>query len=492
MRDLPSKIYSVAAVREMDRIAIEDHGVPGYALMQRAAAAAFADARENFPDAGNWQVICGGGNNAGDGYVVARFAHEAGIKVRVVSLVDTAKLRGDAKTAHDDFVSTGGVVERWAGELDDNADLFIDAMLGSGLQRDLEGVYSEAADALNWHWAPVHAMDVPTGVNADTGEVMGNAVVADLTTTFVGLKTGLFLGDGPDVCGELLFADLDIEPEWVADTPCVYRCVDDLALRMALPPRAREAHKGDFGHVLVVGGGPGMPGAALLCGTAALRSGAGRVTIATHPEHAGSIAAARPELMAVGVHDGYDVAALIERSDVIAFGPGLGQTDWAGKMYESILASGKPSVWDADALNWLAGQPAKAPNRVLTPHPGEAARLLGISSADIQIDRDGALAALFEKFGGTVVLKGAGTRTSDGNDVPYLCAAGNPGMAAPGMGDALTGVVAALLGQGIPPAEAAAVGVEVHARAGDLAAEGGERGMLASDLVDCLPWVVNP
>jgi hydroxyethylthiazole kinase-like uncharacterized protein yjeF len=492
MQTLPANIYSVASIREIDRAAIEDKGVPGYTLMKRAGKAAVRVARERFPNAKRWQVICGAGNNGGDGYVVARLAAQDGIVVSVLTLVDPATLRGDAATAYGDFVAEGGIVMVWTGELDAEADLLVDAILGSGLERDVAGEFEAAVAAINAHSATVHAMDIATGINGDTGRVMGSAVVADLTTTFVGLKAGLFLGDGPNHCGELTFDDLEIDAGCRSDIPVTYNRLDDSVLAAALPPRPRGAHKGDFGHVLVIGGGPGMPGAVRLCGEAALRAGAGRVSVATHPDHAALITATRPELMSHGISGEKALTPLLENVDVVAFGPGLGQSDWARELYEVVAKSELPAVWDADALNLLAATPDSAEKRIITPHPGEAATLLGGNTVEIQADRPAALEALATRYGGTVVLKGAGTLISASSDVPFICTAGNPGMAAPGMGDVLTGVVAAMLAQGLPLASAAAVGVELHARAGDLAARDGERGMLASDLVGALRAVANP
>lgn len=380
----------------------------------------------------------------------------------------------------------------WAGELDGEADLLIDAILGSGLEREVSGDYAEAVAAINRHPADVHAMDIATGIHGDTGAVMGTAVKAGLTTTFVGLKAGLFLGSGRKYCGEVTFADLEIGDECRAGIKPIFKRMDDAQLATLLPPRAREAHKGDFGHVLVVGGGPGMPGAARLCGEAALRSGAGRVSVATHPEHAALISAVRPELMSHAISTAKDMTQLLEKIDVIAFGPGLGLTDWARELYAVVSKSGKPAVWDADALNLLAATPGSAGHRVITPHPGEAANLLGITAAEVQADRPAALASLSAKYGGIAVLKGAGTLISSASGVPFVCTAGNPGMAAPGMGDVLTGVIAALLAQGLSLQDAASAGVELHARAGDAAAAAGERGMVASDLISALRGTANP
>jgi NAD(P)H-hydrate epimerase len=433
MDSMPANIYSVAAVREIDRTTIEDHGVPGYTLMTRAGEAAVEAAGDVFPNARRWQVVCGAGNNAGDGYVVARLAAREGLAVSVLTLVDPSRLTLDAATAYNDFVADGGVVSRWEGKLDADADLLVDGILGSGLEREVAGEFALAVSAINKHPAPVLALDIPTGINGDSGAVLGCAVRA----------------------------------------------------------RRRTRHKGDFGHVLVIGGGEGMPGAVRLAGEAALRSGAGLVSVATHPSHASMLVASRPELMSHAVGNADDLDPLLERADVIAFGPGLGQSEWARELFARVSKETQPAVWDADALNLLAENPARAEHRVITPHPGEAGRLLGVGAAQIQSDRPAALASLAQKYGGTVVLKGSGSLVSSAS-VPLLCSSGNPGMGSAGMGDVLSGVIAALIGQGLTPEQAAAVGVEAHARAGDRAAEAGERGLIASDLLAQLRAVINP
>jgi hydroxyethylthiazole kinase-like uncharacterized protein yjeF len=492
MDSMPVEIYSVASVREIDRAAIEREGIPGYALMKRAGEAAVNAALSSFPDSKRWQVVCGAGNNGGDGYVVARVAAGHGIVVSVISLIDPESLSGDAATAHGDFVAEGGVVMPWAGQLDSEADLIVDGLLGSGLERDVVGDYATAVRAMNDHSASVLALDIPTGLHSDTGAVLSCAVIAQLTVTFVGLKAGLFLGEGPSHSGTLLFAGLEI-PEGCRDpSRAVLRRIGQEQIRTALPRRKKVAHKGDFGHVLIVGGGKGMPGAALLCGEAALRAGAGRVSIATDSSHAANIVSSRPELMAHGIDNPTQLDDLLRNCDVVAFGPGLGQSEWARSMYERVVADGRISVWDADALNLLAESSASSAKRIITPHPGEAGTLLDRPTADVQADRTASLTALQERYGGTVVLKGAGSLVSSSGPAPWLCTAGNPGMAAPGMGDVLTGVIAALLAQGLDLERAACVGVQAHAMAGDFAARRGERGLMASDLIGALRRILNP
>jgi len=321
--------------------------------------------------------------------------------------------------------------------------------------------------------------------------VLGVATRAALTVTFIGRKLGHYLGAGPEHVGHVVFDGLQVPPETYAVTTPVARLLGEADVLEALPRRRRVAHKGDHGHVLVIGGGPGMPGAARLAGEAALRSGAGLVTLAAHPENAG-VVAARPELMCIAARSASDLQTALSRATVVAVGPGLGQAGWSKELFEAALASGKPLVVDADALNLLAAAPRRFERWVLTPHPGEAARLLGTTSAAVQSDRLAAARQIQERFGGTVVLKGAGSIVHGGVGVPGICDRGNPGMAAGGMGDVLTGLIAGIEAQCTNLDLAARAGVFVHAQAGDLAARRGERGLLASDVLEQVRACVNP
>jgi hydroxyethylthiazole kinase-like uncharacterized protein yjeF len=489
---LPEDIYSVASVRQIDRAAIDDAGISGIVLMTRAAQVALDHAVIQFPEARRWQIVCGGGNNAGDGYVLARLAANQGISVSVVTLVSPDRLKGDAMFALGDFAAEGGSLAAWDGALDGDADLLVDGLLGSGLMRDVSGDFADAVVAINAHNAPVLSLDIPTGINGDTGAVMGMAVKASMTVTFVGLKGGLFLDEGPEYAGELRFDELGIPSECRVGLSANLRRISDEILAQNLPSRKRNSHKGDFGHVLVVGGGPGMPGAVRLAGEAALRAGAGRVSIATHPSHMASVMSGRPELMCHAVENPEDIDALVTDSSIVALGPGLGQSDWSIAIFEALLQRPLSFVLDADALNLLADREQRRDDWVLTPHPGEAAGLLGETSAGIQSNRMAALDAIASRYGGRVVLKGAGTLISSQNGPAWICTAGNPGMAAPGMGDVLTGIIAALWAQGLGSKLAAILGVQIHARAGDAAAESGQRGMVASDLVSEIRDWVNP
>lgn len=492
---LPLSIHTAEQIRSLDRYAIDTLNIPSYTLMTRAGQAALRELRRAWPDAGRVIVVCGPGNNGGDGYVLARLAREQNMDATAISLCDTARLRGDAARAYRDFVSNGGTVLEWDDALLERTDVIVDAIFGIGLSRAVDAATAARIDAINNTAAAILALDIPSGLDADSGAVLGTAVHAHRTLAFIGLKLGFYLGRGPDYVGTLACEALDVPDAVLKNAPCAALRIDEGIVAQRLLSRPRTAHKGQHGDVLIIGGGIGMAGAARLAGEAALRCGAGRVTIATHPENVTAIVSGRSELMCRGVRNETDLSMLIERADVLAIGPGLGQDEWSQSIGQAAMAADRPAVIDADALNLLArhkGTQHAKPNWILTPHPGEAGRLLQSRTADVQNDRLGAARALARQYGSVVVLKGAGSIVACGEAVPSICDRGNPGMAAPGMGDVLTGVIAAMAAQISGLADAARVGVLVHAQAGDRAARRGERGMLASDLFEHLISCVNP
>ena len=488
---LPHALYRAEQVRRLDRLAIERFGVPGIELMERAGAVAYRLLRERWPNARRLTILAGTGNNGGDGYVVARLARADGLDVRMLQLGGADRARGEAALSLAAYRDAGGVVEDCLG-LPRETDLYVDALLGTGLERPVTGRWAETIAALNAQRAPVLALDIPSGLHADTGRVLGVAVRASATVSFIGLKLGLFVGAGAEYRGELHFSALDVPAQVYAGEILAAARIDWARESRLLAPRSRIAHKGDCGHVLVVGGTPGMSGAARLAGEAALRAGAGLVTIATHPRHADWLNLDRPELMVSAVEQPDDLEALIQRADVIAIGPGLGRTDWGRGLWERVRALPHPLVVDADALNLLAESPGCGPDWVLTPHPGEAARLLGVTTTEIESDRLGSAQRLQARFGGVVVLKGAGSIVhGPAPRVPAVCSDGNPGMATAGAGDVLTGVIAALRAQGLEADDAARAGVCLHAAAGDRAARAGERGLIATDIIAALRPLSN-
>ncbi|HVY23095.1 MAG TPA: NAD(P)H-hydrate dehydratase [Steroidobacteraceae bacterium] len=491
MSALPINIHSVAQVRALDAEAMQALDVSAYALMQRAGEAAFAAMRSGWPMATHIAVICGFGNNAGDGYVLATLAQAARMDVKVIALGDPAELKGAAMQAWQGFNAGGGVVQHWDVDVLRNAEVIVDAIFGTGLSRPLSAELQSQVQEINDSGKPILSLDIPSGLDADTGAVMGAAIEAHRTICFVGLKQGFYLGEGPNHVGHLLFDDLDIPLAVSSRIDHVAQRLDSQIVSAALPRRARTSHKGQQGHVLIIGSGTGMPGAVRLAGEACLRAGAGLVTVATRPEHI-AILAGRPELICAAVNAGSDLAVLMEHADIIAIGPGLGRDAWAESLLDAVLNTGKPLVVDADALNLLALHPVKRSNWILTPHPGEAARLLNTTTQHVQQARMASAHRIADLYGGVVVLKGAGTLVWDSAGKPGVCDRGNPGMAAPGMGDVLTGVIAGIAAQCGDLCMAARAGVYVHGVAGDMAARHGERGLLASDLFAHLPSCVNP
>jgi hydroxyethylthiazole kinase-like uncharacterized protein yjeF len=388
--------------------------------------------------------------------------------------------------------------ERRRADRDVCAGVIVDALLGTGLDRELGGALADAVAEINALPAPVVALDVPTGLDADSGALLGTVVSAELTVTFVGLKQGLFLGRAPDVCGELVFADLGVPAEAADGLEPVMRRLTDADLRAVLGRRARTAHKGVNGRLVLVGGGPGMSGAIRLAGEAALRAGAGLVYVATHASSVTDVMAGRPELMCRAVAAPEDLNELIGMADALVLGPGLGRSDWARALFDRALRAELPLIADADALNLLAaGEPFARERWIITPHPGEAARLLGSDAGAVQSGRLDAVRELAKEYGATAVLKGAcslvaATEHGGGLSVA-VCDRGNPGMASGGMGDVLSGIIGALLAQGAAPPAAARAAVLLHASAGDdAAAAGGERGMIASDLLGPIRRRANP
>jgi NAD(P)H-hydrate epimerase len=494
---LPETLYTAAQVRELDRLAIEERKIPGAKLMQRAGAAAFDLLRVRWPRARRVAIVCGPGNNGGDGYMMARLVREAGLSVDVLSLGAAEKMQGDAAVARKQCKSAGVAVKNFQADQLAGHDVIVDALLGTGLEREVDGEWRAAVEAVNASRLPVLAVDIPSGLHADTGRVMGAAVHASATMTFIGLKAGLFTGAGREHAGEIFFNDLNVPPDIYTRVPAMAQRLTETSLHGLMSGRRRDMHKGDAGHVLVIGGARGMPGAACLAGEAAYRAGAGLVMLATHPEHAAHISAARPELIVHAVATPQELRPLLARADVIAVGPGLGQGEWGDALFGAALDTKLPMVVDADALNTLATDPLMHADWILTPHPGEAARMLGMSTEDIQADRFTAAREIVASFGGVCVLKGAGTlvasfkmerraseasRTTLADGVVSVCDRGNPGMASGGMGDVLTGVIAGLRAQGLISPVAARLGVWLHAAAGDDVAASGEIGMLASDL----------
>jgi hydroxyethylthiazole kinase-like uncharacterized protein yjeF len=491
MEEIAHPLYVASAVRQLDANTIAA-GIPGYTLMQRAGLAAWRALSQRWPAAQRIAVICGTGNNGGDGYVIARLARHDGRAVDLFEIADQGWV-GDAARAREDWRAAGGEARPIEAASDCAADVWVDAILGIGLSGPPRAAAARAIECINAARAAgagVLAVDVPSGLDADTGRAFAPCVSADLTVTFIGDKFGLHTGDAPDVVGDVRLHRLEVPQAICEMVAASARLLQSTALARGLQRRRRTAHKGDHGHVLIVGGDHGTAGAVLMAARGALRAGAGLVSVATRREHVAALVAAQPEIMAAGVESGAELSPLLQRATVVAIGPGLGQGEW-GRMLWPLILEMPRLVVDADALNLLAQQAQRHPHWVLTPHPGEASRLLGIATREIQDDRLAALRALADRYGGIPVLKGSGTLVWH-PQLPWVCAHGNPGMATGGMGDVLTGVIAGFLAQKLAVEDAAALGVLAHAVAADRAAGEAERGLLPSDVIEALRDVVNP
>jgi len=485
-----TSLYTAAQVRGIDRRAIDALGIPGIELMRRAAAAAFAALRRRWPHARRLALLAGGGNNGGDAFLLGALALREGFGVEALAL--TPASGGDAAQARAAFVAAGGRVTPAAAEAPlPEADVYVDGLFGTGLARPVDGIAAALIGRLAAQPQPVLALDVPSGLDADSGMPLGVAVRAQATVSFVAWKRGLFTAGAADCCGSLELATLDLPDAAYAGADADAELLD-ASIDGLLAPRRRNVNKGSFGYVLVAGGDEGMGGAVRLCGEAALRCGAGLVGVVTQAAHVAALNAGRPELIVHGVADARAPLEPFERATVVAVGPGLGQGAWGRALLDAALAAGRPLVADADALNLLAKAPRSLPpGSVLTPHPGEAARLLDCTIAEVQRDRFAAVRALAKRHAAVAVLKGAGSLVADAHGRVAVCPWGNPGMASAGLGDVLTGVIAAWLAQGFPAWDAARLGVALHARAGDAAAAEGQRGLIASDLFAPLRRLAN-
>lgn len=490
---LPRDLYNTAQTRELDKLTQIKLELQEGALMERAGYAAYQVGKEIWPAAQHWVVVTGQGNNGGDGFVVARLAHQAGIATRILTVGDPALLKGDALLAYQQAIAAGVLIQPWLAEHLLMADVIIDALLGTGIQRKVDGIYAEAIAAINAAAAPVLSIDIPSGLCADTGRVYGIAVQADVTVTFIAMKCGLCTGYAADYVGEIIFSDLGAPTSVYEKVTVTGHLITAQDVVKGLPKRKRTTHKGSYGHVVVIGGDYGFAGAVSMAASAALRTGAGLVSVATRPEHIAALVAKHPEIMAYGVTDPEQLEPLLARATVIILGPGLGRNTWGQQLWLKSIANPLPMIVDADGLYWLAEDPHVSQDWILTPHPGEAAHLLKTQVERIQLDRFAAAANLQHQYGGTIVLKGSGTLVQgEEENIPSICMAGNPGMATGGMGDILSGVIGGLVAQQLSLSHAAQMGVYIHARAADLAARQGERGMVATDLLPYIRELVNP
>lgn len=495
-------VFRTKQVRERELEAAKNLGVSPTQLMQRAAQSCLAALEREHPAPARVMILCGPGNNGGDGWVLARLASRVGYTVTVVASEAKTELAQQAAQA---WLDQQGQVEP-LDELDRThlaeQDIIVDALLGTGLTRDLDPLYQRVVDMLNdaknFHKLWVMSIDCPSGLQSDTGMPRPLAVEADYTVTFIAWKPGLLTGQGCHYCGRLELAELGIAAAFRQLERPFATLIEQEEVARQLPRRHRSSHKGRHGHVLIIGGSLGMTGAAILAGQAALRSGAGKVSVLTQPESQAIIAGAQPEFMVrqTLAEEREQVMTLLDGCDVVVLGPGLGTSDWAERLCRWVLQSNLPVVLDADGLNLLSRHGDWLPRAApvwLTPHPGEAARLLNCETREVEQDRYAAVEELSHRFQAFAVLKGAGSLMAQASAQRIrICQRGSPALAVGGAGDVLSGIVGSLVGQGLAAEAVLPVATWLHAVAGEHAAITGERGTLPSDLFGPLRKLVNP
>ena len=499
---LPQYAYATKQVRDHEAKAAQLANLSLYQLMESAGSAVFSLIKKqlNSPKA-KILLLCGKGNNGGDGFVIARLALLAGYRVKVILFADKNAVQGDAGTAMAKYVQAQGKLIscnkredllKYTAEF--AADVIVDALLGTGFTGNITGIYQQAIHWLNEQPTTVVSVDIPSGLNADTGVATNTTVKADFTVTFIAVKKGLLTGQSVDFIGRLFFASLSIDTYFhqLVKSDCK---VVSTQYQPKLLPRIASSHKGKIGLVLTIGGGQGMPGAIRLCSEAALRCGAALVSVCCAENNQTMVLNGRPELMlAANNAQQLQFLPVLHKAKVITIGTGLGRSQWAEQLFNVVIALKNPQqtiVFDADGLHFLAKTQHRAHNRVLTPHPGEAATLLQCSIGEIEADRFSAVKKIAQIYGGVCVLKGAGSLVSDGNMV-WINTSGNAGMASGGMGDVLSGIIAACLLQAKTITEAVILAVFIHGQAADIIAQKyGQRGILASDLFIPLQKLIN-
>ncbi len=510
-------LVTAAQMQSLDRRTIEEAKVPGTTLMERAGRGVVEALEQAFgsPAGKRVTIFCGKGNNGGDGFVVARLLRRKRARVSVLLLADPKELRGDAQSMYRRLVRSAGASVVTAQpakgrirERADHADFLIDALLGTGLSSPVKGRYQEAIAAMNGSLAPTIAVDLPSGIHSDNGEILGTAVAASLTVTFGCPKIGLYVGGAINQAGRIVISDIGIPQEFVRALSLKVHLLTPQIIKPLLPQRPMASHKGTYGHAGIIAGSPGKTGAAALAGKSALRIGTGLVTVATPKTVNPTLEAQLLEAMTapmpetdegtLGISAYPFLSDFAKTRDAIAIGPGIGIHQETGELVRTILSNlNQPCVVDADALNLLAGHTSILSSNkfpyILTPHPGEMARLLGnLSSGSVNHDRLGIARRFAKTHHIIMVLKGARTIIASPDGQAAICPTGNPGMASGGMGDTLTGMIVGLLAQGLSPWDAARAGVYLHGLAGDMGAEKlGQAGLIASDLIECIPHALK-
>ncbi len=479
-------LYDKEMVYRLDRAAVQHDGLAEVELMHRAGQRVWFAIGERWPSLSRITVFAGSGNNGGDAYVVALRARDLGVKVQLISW---GKLSSQSETSvhfREIWQQLGEEIQPWSRQ-EVSGELIVDGLLGIGLSRQLDDKTQSLIQSINGFPGPKVAIDIPSGLNANTGIAQPCAVQADLTVTFIGAKVGQYLADGPDYCGELIFDDLGVSSRTRASVSPSLDVIDAGNITLAVR-RKCNSHKNQFGHVLIIGGGRGMSGATMLAAQAALRAGAGLVSVLVHPECVHSLSTV-PELM---VESWDEIERKLEQASIVLVGPGLGLSEAANSCLRILRSVKKPMVVDASALEAPFLRALASDQVVITPHPGEAASLLSLTANTVQADRMQASQQLVDSFGVVSVLKGSGTIVRQKGSQPAINIRGNPGMAVAGMGDVLAGLIVALMAQSLTPFEAAKSAVLIHALCAEAyTTENDETGLIASDITQRIPQIMQ-
>lgn len=508
------KVVTAQTMQEIDQQSISAYGIPGLTLMENAGRGCVDEIIAQFGTTGRALIIAGKGNNGGDGYVIARLLGQLGWAVKVYVVAGRDKIGGDAainleKLPGDmvEYCPDAGQLSALFKENITQTDVIVDALLGTGLQNDISGVFMEAVTLMNASGRPVVSVDIPSGIHGTSGNVLGAAVHASTTITFALAKLGHVLYPGAEFTGRLKIIDIGIPPQ-LMETAHGFEFLDEQSVCHQLRRRNRQAHKGQCGHCLIIAGSSGKTGAAALCANSAVRAGSGLATLAVAESLHHILEIKTTEVMTVALPDtGYGylgdaafpaIEKLLVGKDAVAIGPGLGIRTQTTSLVQNIVeAVSVPLVVDADGLNALAEdigvlRRKKSATTILTPHPGEMARLLGTSVPDVETVRITVARDFAREFRVYLILKGARTIIASPDGMVAINGSGNPGMASGGMGDVLTGIITSLLGQGYNGWEACRLGVFIHGYAADLVVEDkGEIGICASDVQEMLPYAYN-
>jgi len=513
-------LVTAAEMREMDRKTIEDFGLPGQVLMENAGRKAIDMFMAEFPEINSKKIciLAGRGNNGGDALVMARYLLNKAKTVNTFVCTARDKLKGDALTnlilletlcrekggQHLFFIPDADAFEKFRSSIGHH-DLFVDGLLGTGLNTPVRGFFKEVITTVNKTARPVFSLDIPSGLDADTGMPLGICINARATATFGFAKAGHFLGNARAFTGHLKVMDIGIPDYIAASCPPRLQVLQPSTIAPLFPPRDTHGHKGTWGHVMIIAGSRGKSGAAILAANAAVAAGTGLVTLAVPDAINDTVETCTLEAMTAPLPDGGKgyltytaldtIQDLARNKSALALGPGLGTHEDTRKLVTALVEkTDLPLILDADALNCIAPDPSllkkrKAPT-ILTPHPGEMARLTGRSVQEIQADRLGSAREFAAAYQVILVLKGAGTITALPHGKAFFCPTGTPGMASGGMGDVLTGIIAGLTAQGLSPADAARAGTFLHGACGDLMArKKGPWGIPASEMVNALPEI---